>query len=268
MAFLEDVVREMRSAVADPGYLDGLPADRPGRRPSLRSAVERTADRGALLVEFKRVSPGRADPVLPSRSIDEFVRATEGPAVAGYSCLATLPRFDGSPRDVADLARATDRPILFKDFVLEVRQLDAAVRAGASAVLLIARLETQGLLRVPLATLSREAHDRGLEVLLEWHARSELSGTDGVAADMFGVNVRDLDTLAIDRPTAEATLNEARDAGRRPLLGLSGIESARDAERFWRHGVDGVLVGTAVVRAPDPRAFLASLHRPSSGGGR
>jgi indole-3-glycerol phosphate synthase len=81
---------------------------------------------------------------------------------------------------------------------------------------------------------------------------------------MYGVNVRDLDSLAIDRPTAEATLEAARAAGRRPLLGLSGVETPADAGRLWTRGADGILVGTAVARATDPRVFLDSLRRPKS----
>jgi len=266
MGFLADIVRETKEAVASPQYVHGLPTDRPRTPPSLRAAVEREASHGALLVEYKRVSPGQPDPVLPQRSVNEFVRATDTAGVCGYSCLAAQPRFRGSPSDVAELVRTTPRPVLFKEFVLGFRQLDVAVRTGASAVLLIARLETEGYLDVPLETLCRGAHDRGLEVLLEWHARSELSATGGVAADMYGVNVRDLDSLSIDRPTADATFEAARAAGRRPLLGLSGVEGAADAERFWARGADGILIGSAVARAADPRAFLTSLRRPPTGG--
>jgi indole-3-glycerol phosphate synthase len=266
MGFLEEIVRETRLALHDPAYGSGVPERSYGAPPSLRAAVERDSGRGALIVEYKRVSPGQSEPRLPVRSVAEFVRAVEPVEVSGYSCLAARPRFEGAPADVAELCRATARPVLFKEFVVDPVQLDLAVRAGASAVLLIARLETQRLLAVSLRRLAEEAHDRGLEVLLEWHARSELSGTDGVPADMYGVNVRDLDTLSLDRATAEATLEAAAATGYRPLLGLSGVESPADARRFWSRGADGLLVGSAVARSPDPRSFLASLRRPVPGG--
>jgi indole-3-glycerol phosphate synthase len=268
MGFLEEIVRETKESLRDPEYFHGLPVEPTAGRPSLRDAVERDSGRGALLVEYKRVSPGQPDPELPARSVRDFVRAVDAVGVSGYSCLAARPRFRGAPSDVAELVRSTDRPVLFKEFVLDPRQLDAASRAGASAVLLIARLETEGYLSVPMRELSRQAHDRGLEVLLEWHARSELSATSGVEADMYGVNVRDLDSLAIDRRTAEATLEAARVAGRRPLLGLSGIETPADAARFWTRGVDGILVGTAAARSTDLPSFLQSIRRPATGGVR
>jgi indole-3-glycerol phosphate synthase len=265
VGFLSEIVASTRAGVDDPTYGRDLPPRPPGVLPSFRAGIERDRRDGALIVEYKRVSPGQPDPWLPRRSVGEFVRETEPAGVSAYSCLATGPRFDGSPGDVAALVRATSRPVLFKDFVIDPRQVDVAARAGASAVLLIARLATEGHLKVPLADLSRAAHARGLEVVLEFHGRSELSEVEDVGADVYGVNVRDLDSLAIDRPTAMTTIQEAVGLGLRPLLGLSGVESPGDAGRFWAAGVDGILVGTAVARARAPAPFLASLRRTPSG---
>jgi indole-3-glycerol phosphate synthase len=77
------------------------------------------------------------------------------------------------------------------------------------------------------------------------------------------VNVRDLDTLCIDRRTAMTTLRAARGAGFSPLIGLSGISTPSDARRFWSEGVDAILVGTAVARASRRAEFIASLRRAS-----
>jgi indole-3-glycerol phosphate synthase len=260
MGFLADVVAEIRADVRRPDYLDGVPASRASRPvPSLRGAIERAGTGGALLVEFKRISPGSDDPVLPARSPASFVAGTRGAEVAAYSCVATRPRFGGSPRDVAELVAATDRPVLFKDFVVGETQLDAATRAGASAILLIARLESTGALDAPLPALARTARARGLEVLLELHDTSDLKRAADVPADVYGVNVRDLDTLRMEPEIAAATIRAVRD--RRPLAGLSGVRGPEDATRFWDLGVDAILVGTAVGRAADPIGFLRGLRR-------
>jgi indole-3-glycerol phosphate synthase len=223
--------------------------------------VERDRERGSLLVEFKRNSPGSAEPRLPVRSAEEFVRVTSPAGIAGYSCIATAHRFEGSPDDVRELAEATDLPVLFKDFVIDPVQLEVAERVGASAVLLIARLESTGGLRASLAELARDAHARRLEVVLEFHERSELKQAAGVSADMYGVNVRNLDSLRMEPEVAAETIRAAGDL--RPLLGLSGVGSADDARALWALGVDGILVGSAVARAADPSTFLASLRRPA-----
>jgi indole-3-glycerol phosphate synthase len=258
MGFLREVTAATGRSIGGSthGRRSGGPAR---RRASLRAAIQSAGARGALVAEFKRNSPGRPDPTLPVRSVREFVATTAAAGVTGYSCVATEHRFGGSPRDVAELVAATDRPVLFKDFVLDVGQIEVAASVGASAVLLIARLEVEGLLRSPLAELANAAHAEGLEVLLEFHEKSELKRAADVPADMFGVNVRDLDTLHMEPSVAADTLRLA--SGFRPLLGLSGVGSASDARAFWDLGVDGILVGSALALSTDPTRFLHSLYR-------
>ena len=268
MGFLREIVAATRAVAAAPGYLASLPEGEPHEPgTSLRAAVEADRERGALLVEYKRVSPGRSDERFAPRTVGSFVAATAAADVTGYSCLATRPRFDGSVDDVRSLVRATERPVLFKEFVTDLRQVEAARRSGASAVLLIARLAALGPLVPPLEELARAAHERNLEVLLEFHDPSELSSGSNVEADMYGVNVRDLDSLVLDRATARVTLARARAAGLTPLLGLSGVESPEDARWFWDEGADGLLVGSAVARSEDPARFLRSLRRTRTEGG-
>jgi indole-3-glycerol phosphate synthase len=258
--FLAEIVGALRRDPPGPSTVDA-PATPQRPRPSLARAIRAANDHGALVVEYKRVSPGQPDPRLPVRSVGEFVRATEGPGVVGYSCLATRPRFEGSPDDVAELVRSTSRPVLYKDFVVGVPQLELAARTGASAVLLIARLEGTGLLDRPIAELAERARELGLEVVLEFHRRSELSVAGEVRASVYGVNVRDLDTLLLDRPTGLETLRAAAEQGLHPLLGLSGVEGPEQARGFWEAGADGILVGTAVAREREPARLLASLGR-------
>ena len=257
--FLADIVARVVEDVHREEYAAGLPLPSLEPRASLRTAIVEGRPNGSVVVEYKRISPGSPNPVLPGRSLDDFVRATERGGVAGYSCVATRPRFDGSPKDVAELAAITKKPILFKDFVVGTRQLDVAVATGSSAVLLIQRLERTGLLEASIPDLTRAAHERGLEVLLELYDPAEVPAAREVPADLYGVNARDLETLTVDRHHAERTLEAAWEGGLTPLLGLSGIERPVDARGYLDSGADGVLVGTAAARSPDPAAFLRSL---------
>lgn len=257
--FLAEVVREVRASIADGEYKLEPPDSPRLLPPSLVAAVERAPGGRGLIVEYKRRSPGRADPPPPPRSVREFADRTDVAGVVGYSCLATVPRFDGAPRLVRELAGSTSRPVLFKDFVVGRSQIEAARRAGASAVLLIARLEPAGLLDAPLSELAVQAHEAHLEVLLELHDRDDLEALGGVPSDLVGVNVRDLDTLSLDWAVAAETLAAARQRWRGPLVGLSGVDRPVDAERFWQAGCSAIVVGSAVARSTDPAAFLRSL---------
>ncbi|EQD42896.1 indoleglycerol phosphate synthase, partial [mine drainage metagenome] len=86
-----------------------------------------------------------------------------------------------------------------------------------------------------------------------------------VPADVFAVNVRDLDSLELRRDVAAETIRAVAD--RRPLLGMSGVDGPRAARAFWDLGVDAILVGSAVARARDPAAFVRALVPADPRGG-
>jgi indole-3-glycerol phosphate synthase len=263
MGFLADLLPRVREQIDDPSYLEDLPETRAHRVPSLRDGVLRARDGWAVLVERKHESPGSADASLPSVPIDRFLEWATAGAADGLSCLATAPAFRGSPQEVAELARASPLPVLFKDFVIDPIQVEAASRAGASAILLIARLESGGFLDRPIGELATAARARGLEVVLEVHGPEEWSVAQDIAVDLYGVNLRDLDTLLLRPEAAEETF---RAAGiHHPLLGLSGVTSPAEAQRYRRWGADGLLVGTGFARASDPGAFLRALRVPRTG---
>jgi indole-3-glycerol phosphate synthase len=263
VGFLADLLPRVRIQFEDTSYLDGLPS-KAGRRPrSLRQSVLGAPGGWAILVERKHESPGATDPGLPDSTIRQFVEGAVAGSAQGLSCLATGPSFRGSPREVAELVNATDLPVLFKDFVIDPIQIEAAARTGASAVLLIARLETGGFLEQPIRELALQARARGLEVLLEVHGEDEWPVAEGAAVDLYGVNLRDLDTLRFRPEVAEATFRAAEN--HRPLLGLSGVTTPAEAQRYRDWGADGLLVGTGFARASDPAAFLHSLRVAGSG---
>ncbi len=261
--FLDEVLAAVRDDLAAGRYR--LASSTDGRTPpSLARAIERERDRGALVAEFKRVSPGAASPELPTRDVGDFLARVPANAVAGYSCLATRHRFRGSVDDVARLSVETSAPVLFKDFVVDLAQIDAAARAGAAAVLLLARLEAERRLRTPLSALARAARDRGLEVVLELHRPEEFKTVETVRPDVWGVNVRDLDNLRIEREVVGATFRQLDDVAE-PVLGLSGVEGREEAIAFYEAGADGILVGSALARSTDPARFLDGLRRPPGG---
>jgi indole-3-glycerol phosphate synthase len=263
VGFLADLLPKVRAQIDDPAYLQGLPEVPSRRAPSLRDAVVRAQGGWAVLVELKHESPGAAETSLPSWPIDRFIGWAKKGGADGLSCLATAPEFQGSPREVADLVRASGLPVLFKDFVIDPIQVEAAFRAGASAILLIARLESAGYLDLPLRELAMTARARGLEVLLEIHGQDEWPVADDMPVEIFGVNVRDLDTLQIRPDVAHDTFQVA--GTHHPLLGLSGVSSPAEAERYRSWGADGLLVGTGFARASDPSAFLRTLRVPRPG---
>ena len=205
-----------------------------------------------VIAEVKRRSPSTGaihadlDPVAHARAY------AAGGAVA-ISVLTEPQHFGGSLEDLRGVAAAVPVPVLCKDFILDELQLLAARAAGASAVLLIARILTATRLRELITAASRLE----LGVLAEVHSVDELDGAIAAGAAMVGVNNRDLDSFEVDLASGERVLR----AVPRHLVAVSesGIESRADVERLAAAGADLVLVGTALVRLDDPRSAVHAL---------
>jgi indole-3-glycerol phosphate synthase len=205
-----------------------------------------------IIAEIKRRSPSQGDirPDLDPRA--HAVQYARGGAVA-ISVLTDEVHFGGSITDLADVSRAVRLPTLRKDFIIDELQLLEAVAAGASAILLIARiLDSQQLM-----ALARAAHELGLGTLVEVHVERELEAALAATPTAIGVNARDLDTFKIDRPAAERLI--ARVPAAVLTVAESGLERREDIERVATAGADLALVGTSVARQDDPENAVRAL---------
>jgi indole-3-glycerol phosphate synthase len=146
-----------------------------------------------------------------------------------------------------------DVPVLAKEYVLDEVQLDRAREAGADAVLLIARIVSPARLR----ELHDAARARDLQPLVEVTNEEELGSAIESGARLIGVNARDLDTLQMDAARAARVL--AAIPVDRVRIHLSGIKTPDDVRALARTGVDGVLLGEALMRQADPEPLLRAL---------
>ena len=144
-------------------------------------------------------------------------------------------------------------PVLRKDFVIDESQVFESRAAGASAVLLIARVLSSSRLQ----SLAQVVRDCGMVPLIEVHAERELDAALAAGPSVVGVNARDLDTFVVNPRAAEQLI--ARVPSSMLVVGESGVETRGDVERFAAAGADFVLVGTSVARQADPEAAVRAL---------
>jgi indole-3-glycerol phosphate synthase/phosphoribosylanthranilate isomerase len=129
----------------------------------------------------------------------------------------------------------------------------SAREAGADAALLILRDLDDPAARAFLGW----ADELALDVLVEAHDREELDRAVALDAQIVGVNARDLSTFAIDRRAQlELVARAPRD---RVVVAESAVRSRAQAAAAELAGADGILVGTALMRARSPGAELAAL---------
>jgi indole-3-glycerol phosphate synthase len=163
--------------------------------------------------------------------------------------------FGGSTADLAEARSATELPVLRKDFTVSPADVCDARIMAADAVLLIVSALTDG----ELAELLHLAREAGIDALVEVHDEAEAEKALSAGAQLVGVNQRDLFTFEVDMARA-VRVGSSLPAGV-VKVAESGIRSRGDVERLEAAGFDAVLVGEALVTAPDPGAALASLLR-------
>jgi indole-3-glycerol phosphate synthase/phosphoribosylanthranilate isomerase len=203
------------------------------------------------IAEIKRRSPSAGD----LRPDADPARIAPAYAAAGAAAISVLvdERFAGSWDDLRAARAATDAPLLAKGFFSTPDDLRTAKRAGADAVLLLLR----DLDDATTTALMDEASRLGLDTLVEAHDRPEIERAIALQAQVVGVNARDLATFAIDR-AAQLELVAAIPSDR-VVIAESGIASRAQGAAAELAGADAILVGSTLMRAPDPAAKLAEL---------
>ena len=204
-----------------------------------------------FIAEVKRRSPSAGD-LRPDADPATLARAFEAAGAAAVSILVD-ERFAGSWEDLRAAREAAWLPLLAKGFFSTREHLAEARAAGADAALLILRdLDDE-----TAARLIGEAGELGLDVLVEAHTAEELGRAELLGAAVIGVNARDLSSFAIDRQTQlELVAQAPRD---RVVVAESAVWSRAQGAAAELAGADAVLVGSALMRAPNPAAKLAEL---------
>jgi indole-3-glycerol phosphate synthase len=210
----------------------------------------------AAIAEVKRRSPSAGDlrpEADPARLAAQFTNA----GAAAISILVD-ERFGGSFDDLKAARAATAAPLLAKGFFTEELDLLKAKVAGADAVLILLRnVDDQRA-----AALMSYARELGLETLVEAHDAEELGRAIGLAAEVIGINARDLSTFEIDR-NAQLELVAHVKGRDRVVVAESGVHSRAQGAAAELAGADAILVGSALMRADDPAGKLREiLSRP------
>ncbi|MFN2195429.1 MAG: indole-3-glycerol phosphate synthase TrpC [Anaerolineales bacterium] len=270
MTILDEIFAHQREIVAD--RMAAIPlaqvqADALQAAPPLdfRAALQSSTSAGypALIAEIKRRSPSRGvlvenfDPLHLAE-----VYAENG--AAAISVLTEEKYFGGSLEILTQVASQVPAlPRLRKDFIFHAYQVYEARAAGADAVLLIAAMLSSDA----LAELHALIQELGMAALVEVHTAAEVSAVLPLKPSLLGINNRDLHTFEVNLETT-LRLRELVPA-QVCLVAESGIHHAADAARLGQARVDAILVGEALVTAPDPARRVQELSgvREAAGAG-
>lgn len=235
----------------------GEPSQGAGRRRSLAAVLRggRFDRQARIIAEVKRRSPAAGD---MGHQVDAGRQARL--YAAGGACAVSVvtepDHFGGDPGDL-ERVRGAGLPVLRKDFVIDPYQVLESALLGADALLLIARLLTAGR----LAELLAEVRAAGLEALVEVNDEADVGVALEAGATLIGINNRDLRTFRIDPARTERLLTLLPEDVL--VVAASGMKRPDDVRQAHALGVDGCLVGEALMRSPDPARWLAAAREPA-----
>jgi indole-3-glycerol phosphate synthase len=224
-----------------------------------RALSEKSKHDVAMIAELKKASPSKGL-IRPNFHPADLAGELESAGAAALSVLTDEEFFQGSLANLQAASAAVKIPCLRKDFIVDEFQLLEARAHAADAILLI----VAALSQPELASLSRAAQARGLDVLCEVHDRDELHRALDTGLDLIGVNSRDLRTFKVDLETAlrlaeQIPANVVR-------VAESGIHTSADVSRLRAAGYHAFLVGESLMRAQHPgealQEFLNAVPSP------
>ena len=254
---LKEIVDKRKKDIKRLGFEYGcnIPAER------ARKVHSFLAERGAIL-EVKRASPSKGD-IAPN--LDSYATAYEYAknGARAISCLTEQNYFKGGLDDLMKVCAAVDAfeketglqgpAVLRKDFLLDEKEVEVAYKAGADAVLLIARI----LSAKKMLSMAKKAEELGISALIEIRKDKDLKKLEYVMRQVnhkhivCGVNSRDLKNFTIDMLVPAVMLNKIRAIdGNARIVFESGILSGNAAAFAGSLGFSGILLGEAAAKNP------------------
>lgn len=215
-----------------------------------------------LIAEMKLRSPaaGRLEEGIADIAGRVIAYARAG--ACAVSVLTEPSRFEGSLAHLSAAATALrphDIPVMRKDFLVDPYQVLEARVSGAGGVLVIVRMLSDS----EAAALIRRAREFSLFVLLEAFDERDIDRMHGLVAQLggtgllAGVNSRDLTTLQVVPDRLERL--GSRLPASIPRVAESGVGSPGQAAGMARAGYDVALVGSALMRQPEPETLARAM---------
>lgn len=205
-----------------------------------------------LIGEVKKASPSKGL-IAANFPYLEIAKDYDQHGVSAISVLTEPDYFKGDIHYLKDIAAAVNVPVLRKDFVVDPYMLYQAKAAGASIVLLIVAILSDQQLK----DYFKLAHDLGLAALVEAHDEQELQRALDVGAKLIGVNNRDLRTFNVSLNNSIKLRKLVPD--NIAFVAESGIHTRDDVKVMEANHMNGILIGEALMTAPDKAKKITQL---------
>lgn len=218
----------------------------------------------SIIAEIKRRSPS-AGILKSDLDISQLVCDYRD---GGASCLSVLTNetlFGGSDKDLREVARISELPILRKDFLTNFQDIEASQVMGADAVLLI----VSEIEPVKLKSMHELALKLKMDVVTEIRHSEEFELAIQAGAYMIMVNQRNQpksQSFSVDYDKALKMRYLFNGYDEIIKIAGSGINmtGGTNIAKLNAVGYDAALIGEALLTSADPKANLCSLLKQAS----
>ncbi|NQT29009.1 MAG: indole-3-glycerol phosphate synthase TrpC [Candidatus Saganbacteria bacterium] len=217
--------------------VEGLPPPRDFRRAFAKGKL-------SLIAEIKKASPSAGlirqdfEPITLAKTYEES-------GASAISVLTDEKFFQGKLSDLKSAKESTVIPVLRKDFLIDELQVFESRIAGADAILLIVRI----LSDTQLKKMLKLAETLGMQALVEVHDAREVRSVLRTESKIIGINNRNLGNFKVDFNNTLKLIKQFPELKNRIIISESGVRNHGDVETLKASGVDGVLVGTSLLKS-------------------
>ncbi|MEA2264505.1 MAG: indole-3-glycerol phosphate synthase [Solirubrobacteraceae bacterium] len=220
-----------------------------------------------VIMEVKR-RDGNGVELLGERTIPEIVSEY---TAAGAPCISVVTGrwFGGDEQMLTDVVGLTDLPILKKDFITRETQIVAAKAAGASAILLTARILPKSSFQKLIEIILRHELTPFVEVADHDELDTVVHAEDCIVAinnKDIRHQERDAGDLDLSRSLLEATIA----TGTPCPVSASAITDPRLAAELVNAGFKGLLIGAGLLQSASVAGWVEEFegHRQAMDTGR
>src|SRR5699024_1335256 len=210
-------------------------------------------DEVSIIAEVKKASPSKGL-IRPDFDPQKIARQYEEGGAAAISVLTDRPAFQGDLKYLEYASKAVSIPMLRKDFVIDLYQVNEAKAFGADAVLLIATI-TEG---EQLSELLHACREFKVQALVECYSQNDLKNVIFDQVEVLGANNRDLHTFEVDLHRGVELLHQAPEET--VLVSESGLHAPEDLQYLYEQHIDAALIGEYFMRQPDPGEAVRQMR--------
>ncbi len=243
----ELAVQKQQMSVAQLQHLPLFAVSLPPFLHSIRSKKGRS-----IIAEVKKASPSKGVIRADFEPL-QLAQTYEANGAAAISVLTEKKFFQGSLTYLQCIRENVTLPLLRKDFLFDPYQVYEARAFGASAILLIVAILSDG----QLLELNSLARTLGMDCLVEVHDETELERALKCGVSLLGINNRDLRTFHTTIETSERLVRLV--PANVTVVSESGLSKSEQLSRLEAQGVRAFLIGETFMAAPNPGVPLREM---------